>query len=241
MRGEAVTVYKVSPMARVYHWKYGEGLHQPYRNYSWTRERRDRERERLGQAWSECGHRLLDPDMPYTQQEEDEVAPEQRCSGTGCYQRWRTYDRAWTRARRARALEEAQRRDLEVSEGGDPGRAAADGAEGMPGVPGQGTRGGVAGGEGGGLPGPQDAGTVQGHMATYADGLNGIQVRLDALRLDAPANTAANITGNLWTAANTVSYNAGGIAPPPPTCACGQPRDDFWVHAVEECTWRERV
>jgi hypothetical protein len=230
------TVYRSTPRSTVYHWKYGEGPHRAGRSWDWQRNRRDQQRQARRESWSECGRRLPDDPSVNMCAEEEELDSEQWCSGPGCGERWYRWRRATTRAseRAARALEEARQRDLEVPAGGDARGDDAGRPEGVRDLPGQRPHRGVAGGEGGGLPGPQDTGTVQGHLATYADGLNGIQVRLDAI-------------GNAATAfaTNTTLYWGGGSTTltvrAPETCACGQPRDDLWEHSPEECTWRERV
>jgi hypothetical protein len=232
-----MTVYKSTPRSTVYHWKYGEGPHRSRQDWSWMRTRRDRLRRERNEIWSECGRRLPDDPSVNMCAEEEELGSEQWCSGPGCNERWYRWERA-QRARESdratRAVEETRQRLVEVHERRDARGDAAGRPEGVRDLPGPGTRGGVAGGEGGGLPGPQDTGTVQGHLATYADGLNGIQVRLDAI-------------GNAATAfaTNTTLYWGGGSTTltvrAPETCACGQPRDDLWEHSPEECTWRERV
>lgn len=238
-----MTVYKSAPMSRVYHWKVGEGPHRDDHYWDWHRNRRDARRAEHGESWSECGRRLPDDLTPaYLHEEEVEVGIEQRCKGSGCYDRWRRYQRSRTRDGRTRALEaEARERDMAMLAGGNAGGAAVGRAEGVPGVPGQGAPGGVAGGEGGGLPGPQDAGAVQGDMAPNSVDVNGVNARLAEL------GNAVRTMGNAFTITNGHFVNIGTTTvtmspinpPPPPPCACGNKSDTYWEHSPEECTWRE--
>lgn len=75
-------------------------------------------------------------------------------------------------------------------------------------------------------------------MAAYANGLNGIQVRLEALGSTTTNFITGTMGGYYWTGGNT--QLAVDVPPsPPPPCVCGEITNPLWEHSPEECTWKE--
>lgn len=178
-------------------------------------------RRREAGVYTACGLKMesdryaIDPEL---------VPNDQRCKGGGCYRFWRSWE--WQRERDLRDVEAAQRRRLEEHQNGQPGGAATGRQEGGGGYARVGDGVGLVHREGGGLPGPQDAG-------------NGTSVPV-------PTTWVTMTNGSTITfAPMTITYGDRYVTvdspPRRPGCCCGDSLNGLWDHGADECTWKEGV